>query len=61
MFVSSGLASFIKIEQLMRCEPIPEPAVKQLCLKAREVLIEEGNVQHVDSPVTVRVIFLLDN
>lgn len=45
---------FRKIEQLMRCEPIPEPAVKQLCLKAREVLIEEGNVQHVDSPVTVR-------
>ncbi|KAF8461804.1 Metallo-dependent phosphatase-like protein [Gautieria morchelliformis] len=41
------------IEQLMRCQPIPEPAVKQLCLKAREVLIEEGNVQHVDSPVTI--------
>ena len=44
----------MKIDQLMRCEPISEPAVKQLCLKAREVLIEEGNVQHVDSPVTVR-------
>lgn len=37
----------------MRCEPIPEAAVKQLCLKAREILIEEGNVQQVDSPVTV--------
>ena len=47
-----------KIEQLMRCEPIAEPAVKQLCLKARELLIEEGNVQHVDSPVTVREIIL---
>ncbi|GJJ14654.1 hypothetical protein Clacol_008920 [Clathrus columnatus] len=41
------------VEQLMRCEPIPEPAVKQLCLKAREILIEEGNVQQVDSPVTI--------
>jgi len=37
----------------MRCEPVSEAAVKQLCLKAREILIEEGNVQHIDSPVTV--------
>ena len=54
MVLALAIDSFRKIEQLMRCEPIPEPAVKQLCLKAREVLIEEGNVQHVDSPVTVR-------
>jgi serine/threonine-protein phosphatase 4 catalytic subunit len=27
--------------------------VKQLCLQAREILVEEGNVQYVDSPVTV--------
>ena len=39
----------------MRCEPISEEQVKRLCLKAREILIEEGNVQLVDSPVTVRV------
>jgi len=37
----------------MRCEPISEEQVKRLCLKAREILIEEGNVQVVDSPVTV--------
>lgn len=39
----------------MRCEPISEEQVKRLCLKAREILIEEGNVQVVDSPVTVRM------
>lgn len=27
--------------------------MKELCLKAREILIEEGNVQYVDAPVTV--------
>lgn len=42
-----------QIEQLRRCEPISEQQVKDLCLKAREILIEEGNVQYVDSPVTV--------
>ena len=42
-----------QIEQLTRCEPISEEQVKRLCLKAREILIEEGNVQVVDSPVTV--------
>ncbi|KIM38609.1 hypothetical protein M413DRAFT_419964 [Hebeloma cylindrosporum] len=42
-----------QIEQLMRCEPISEEQVKRLCLKAREILIEEGNVQVVDSPVTI--------
>ena len=42
-----------QIEQLKRCEVIPEPVVKDLCQKAKEILIEEGNVQYVDSPVTV--------
>jgi len=41
------------IEQLKRCEHIKESEVKLLCAKAREILIEEGNVQSVDSPVTV--------
>lgn len=27
--------------------------MKRLCLKAREILVEEANVQVVDSPVTV--------
>ena len=44
-----------QIQQLYRCEPISEEDVKRLCIKAREILIEEANVQVVDSPVTVRV------
>lgn len=42
-----------QIEQLKRCEIIQEHEVKALCAKAREILIEESNVQRVDSPVTV--------
>jgi hypothetical protein len=42
-----------QIAQLKRCEVIPESAVKDVCLKAKEILMEEGNVQYVDSPVTV--------
>lgn len=42
-----------QIEQLKRCEIIKENEVKVLCAKAREILIEESNVQRVDSPVTV--------
>jgi len=42
-----------QIEQLLNCEPISEKEVKDLCSKAREILLEESNVQRVDSPVTV--------
>ena len=42
-----------QIEQLRRCEVIKESEVKTLCAKAREILVEESNVQRVDSPVTV--------
>nr|XP_032799892.1 serine/threonine-protein phosphatase 4 catalytic subunit isoform X1 [Petromyzon marinus]XP_032799893.1 serine/threonine-protein phosphatase 4 catalytic subunit isoform X1 [Petromyzon marinus]XP_032799894.1 serine/threonine-protein phosphatase 4 catalytic subunit isoform X1 [Petromyzon marinus]XP_032799895.1 serine/threonine-protein phosphatase 4 catalytic subunit isoform X1 [Petromyzon marinus]XP_032799896.1 serine/threonine-protein phosphatase 4 catalytic subunit isoform X1 [Petromyzon mari len=42
-----------QIEQLRRCELIKEAEVKALCAKAREILVEESNVQRVDSPVTV--------
>lgn len=43
-----------QIEQLKKCEIIKEAEVKALCAKAREILVEESNVQRVDSPVTVR-------
>jgi hypothetical protein len=43
------------IEQLLRCEIIKEKEVKELCNKAREILLEESNVQRVDAPVTVRL------
>jgi serine/threonine-protein phosphatase 4 catalytic subunit len=35
------------IEQLKRCETIPEADVKSLCNRAKEILQEESNVQHV--------------
>lgn len=38
---------------LRACKPIPEADVRQLCYKARELLIEESNVQIVDAPVTI--------
>ena len=43
-----------QIEQLKRCEYIKESEVKALCTKAREILIEESNVQKIDAPVTVK-------
>ncbi|KAK6533290.1 hypothetical protein TWF694_002243 [Orbilia ellipsospora] len=41
------------IEQLRQCRPIPELQVREICFKAREILIEEANVQVVDAPVTI--------
>ena len=41
------------IDQLKKCEFIKESEVKALCTKAKEILIEESNVQNVESPVTV--------
>ncbi|BAT10804.1 Os10g0410600 [Oryza sativa Japonica Group] len=34
-----------QIEQLMECRPLSEPEVKTLCEKAKEILMEESNVQ----------------
>lgn len=47
-----------QIEQLKRCEIIREAEVKALCAKAREILVDESNVQRVDSPVTVSICIL---
>ncbi|KAK5078076.1 phosphoprotein phosphatase PP4 catalytic subunit [Lithohypha guttulata] len=41
------------IAQLRACRPIPEPQVRELCYRARELLIEESNVVTVDAPVTI--------
>jgi len=49
--VTSDLDSYI--QQLRRCEYIKEPEVKKLCSKARDILVEEANVQRVDAPVTI--------
>ncbi|KAG0338426.1 hypothetical protein BG004_007243, partial [Podila humilis] len=41
------------IQHLMQCKQLPEADVKRLCDKAREILMEESNVQPVRCPVTV--------
>ena len=47
---SSSLDS--QIERLKRCEYLRENEVKALYLRAREILVDEGNVQRVDAPIT---------
>jgi serine/threonine-protein phosphatase 4 catalytic subunit len=49
--MSSQLDS--QLERLKRCEIILESEVKTLCDRAREILVEESNVQGVDAPVTI--------
>ncbi|KAI1191721.1 putative serine/threonine protein phosphatase [Nemania serpens] len=41
------------IAQLRACRPIPEAQVREVCHKARELLIEEANVVTVAAPVTI--------
>ena len=41
------------IAQLRACKIIPETQVREICYKARELLIEEANVIQVDAPVTI--------
>lgn len=41
------------IEQLMKCQQLPEQTVKELCEKAREIFVGENNVMEVTCPVTV--------
>ncbi|KAI0396270.1 putative serine/threonine protein phosphatase [Xylariaceae sp. FL0594] len=41
------------IAQLRACRPIPEAQVREVCHKAREILIEEANVVTVTAPVTI--------
>lgn len=54
MYAEYGTDSdYRAIQQLRACRPIPENQVRELCYKARELLIEEGNVVAVDAPVTV--------
>ncbi|RZC77720.1 hypothetical protein C5167_001921 [Papaver somniferum] len=42
-----------EIAQLMQCKPLSEQEVRGLCEKAKEILMEESNVQPVKSPVTI--------
>ncbi|XP_055814625.1 serine/threonine-protein phosphatase PP2A catalytic subunit-like isoform X2 [Solanum dulcamara] len=42
-----------QIDQLMQCKPLSEQEVRGLCEKAKEILMQESNVQPVKSPVTI--------
>jgi len=49
--MTSNLDSII--EKLWKCELVSENDVRMICGKCREILIQEGNVQRVDLPVTI--------
>ena len=49
------------IETLRNCEFLREAEVRMLCNRAKEIIIDESNVQRVDAPVTVRLCLLGDN
>jgi hypothetical protein len=44
------------IEKLRKGQILEELQVLNLCNKAKEILIEEANVQRVDTPVTVSIV-----
>ena len=41
------------IAQLMECQHLPEADMKVLCDRVRSILLEESNIQPVQSPVTI--------
>lgn len=41
------------IEQLLKKQLLAEPLVKEICEKAKELLMGESNVVHISAPVTV--------
>ena len=41
------------LETLYSCKPLPEESVKALCETAKEILVNESNVQPVRAPVTI--------
>lgn len=42
-----------QIELLYDCKQIEETEVKVLCDKAKELLVNEGNIQHISTPITI--------
>lgn len=41
------------LPHLMKCQHLPEADITALCNRVRAILIEEGNIQPVSSPVTI--------
>ena len=53
MFLHRHILFVTNTCRLKNCEYLKESEVKALCDKAREILVDESNVQRVDAPVTV--------
>jgi serine/threonine-protein phosphatase 4 catalytic subunit len=43
------------IDTLKKNDLIKESEVKSLCLKAKEILVKEDNVEQINAPVTVKI------
>lgn len=41
------------LEQIQQCKHLSEPAMKRLCDKVTEILVEEGNIEPVAAPVLI--------
>ena len=46
-----------QIGLLKSCECIKESEVRELCNAARDILLEESNIQSINSPITVSILF----
>lgn len=41
------------IEELLECKTPSETTVRSMCLKLKELLIDDSNVLHLQAPITV--------
>ncbi|KAI9139631.1 Metallo-dependent phosphatase-like protein [Paraphysoderma sedebokerense] len=41
------------LETVRKCQYLPEPDIKRLCEMVKDILMEESNIQPVQSPVTI--------
>ncbi|CCG23104.1 Pph3 protein [Candida orthopsilosis Co 90-125] len=41
------------IEHIKQCKLIPESDVEEICIQLIDILIEESNIQHINTPVTI--------
>lgn len=48
-----------QIEQLKRCEFIKESEVRDLCNMAKDILIDESNIQTIYTPITVSFNYII--
>ena len=41
------------IEDIYKRKLLPEHTIKELCEKAKEILVDEGNIKELHAPVTI--------